>query len=154
VSLSLAISNGSIQAVNFGITDFVRGPMKPAPFEWRKSVHVAIQICYEDLFGEELAQRFVDGDSSPPTVLVNMSNIAWFGNTVVIPQHLHIARMRSIELNRPTVRATNSGGTAIIDASGTVIAKAQPYAQRFWWAMYPAVMDASQSMHNGLVVGA
>lgn len=114
------------QAVNFGITDFVRGPLKPAPFIWRNH-HIAIQICYEDLFGEELAQRFVDDVSSAPTVLVNMSNIAWFGNTVVIPQHLHIARMRSIELNRPTVRATNSGGTAIIDASGRVIAKAQPY---------------------------
>jgi apolipoprotein N-acyltransferase len=64
-----------------------------------------------------------------PTVLVNMSNIAWFGNTVVVPQHLNIARMRSIELNRPTVRATNSGGTAIIDSAGTIQALAKPYTK-------------------------
>ncbi len=115
------------QAVNFGITDFVRGPVKPQPLLW-KHYNLAVQICYEDLFGEELAQRFIDSDNTP-TVLVNLSNIAWFGNTVVIPQHLHIARMRSIELNRPTVRATNSGGTAIIDAGGKVLAKAQAYTK-------------------------
>ncbi|NDF06585.1 MAG: apolipoprotein N-acyltransferase [Betaproteobacteria bacterium] len=86
--------------VNFGITDFIRGPLKPKPFVWNGQ-NIAIQICYEDLFGEELAQRFMVQKENMPSLLVNMSNIAWFGNTVVIPQHLHIARMRSIELNRP-----------------------------------------------------
>ena len=114
--------------VNFGITDFIRGPLKPEPFVWHGQ-NLAIQICYEDLFGEELAQRFMVEKEKIPSLLVNMSNIAWFGNTVVIPQHLHIARMRSIELNRPTIRATNSGGTAIIDASGKIQAVAKPYTQ-------------------------
>jgi apolipoprotein N-acyltransferase len=114
--------------VNFGITDFIRGPIKPEPLVW-KDQNLAIQICYEDLFGEELAKRFTLGKDKTPTALVNLSNIAWFGNTVVIPQHLNIARMRSIELNVPTVRATNSGGTAIIDASGRIQAFAKPYTQ-------------------------
>ena len=116
------------QLVNFGITDFIRGPLKPEPFVWNGQ-NIAIQICYEDLFGEELAKRFIVQKEDIPSLLVNMSNIAWFGNTVVIPQHLHIARMRSIELNRPTIRATNSGGTAIIDASGKIQAVAKPYTQ-------------------------
>ena len=116
------------QMVNFGMTDFIRGPLKPEPFVWNGH-NIAIQICYEDLFGEELAQRFTVQQESIPTLLVNMSNIAWFGNTVIIPQHLNIARMRSIELNRPTIRATNSGGTAIIDASGKIQAVAKPYTQ-------------------------
>lgn len=116
------------QMVNFGMTDFIRGPLKPEPFVWNGH-NIAIQICYEDLFGEELAQRFDVEPESLPTLLVNMSNIAWFGNTVIIPQHLNIARMRSIELNRPTLRATNSGGTAIIDASGEIQAVAKPYTQ-------------------------
>jgi apolipoprotein N-acyltransferase len=125
------------QMVNFGITDFIRGPLKPDPFVWNDQ-NIAIQICYEDLFGEELAQRFAVDQKNIPSLLVNMSNIAWFGNTVVIPQHLHIARMRSIELNRPTIRATNSGGTAIIDASGKVQAVAKPYTQTVLVGNVPA----------------
>ena len=123
--------------VNFGITDFIRGPMKPQPFVWNNQ-SLAIQICYEDLFGEELAKRFTKEETNMPTVLVNMSNIAWFGNTVVVPQHLNIARMRSIELNRPTVRATNSGGTAIIDSAGTIQAVAKPYTQTVLVGNVPA----------------
>ena len=123
--------------VNFGITDFIRGPLRPQPFIWNNQ-SLAIQICYEDLFGEELAQRFITGETNLPTVLVNMSNIAWFGNTVVVPQHLHIARMRSIELNRPTLRATNSGGTAIIDSAGTIQAVAKPYTQTVLVGNVPA----------------
>jgi apolipoprotein N-acyltransferase len=125
------------QMVNFGITDFIRGPLKPEPFVWN-SRNIAIQICYEDLFGEELAQRFMVEKENMPSLLVNMSNIAWFGNTVVIPQHLHIARMRSVELNRPTIRATNSGGTAIIDASGKIHAVAKPYTQTVLVGNVPA----------------
>jgi len=125
------------QMVNFGITDFIRGPLKPEPFVWNGQ-SIAIQICYEDLFGEELAQRFTVKQESIPSLLVNMSNIAWFGNTVVIPQHLHIARMRSIELNRPSIRATNSGGTAIIDASGKIQAVAKPYTQTVLVGNVPA----------------
>ncbi|NBY34320.1 MAG: apolipoprotein N-acyltransferase [Betaproteobacteria bacterium] len=125
------------QMVNFGITDFIRGPLKPKPFVWNGQ-NIAIQICYEDLFGEELAQRFMVQKENMPSLLVNMSNIAWFGNTVVIPQHLHIARMRSVELNRPTIRATNSGGTAIIDASGKIQAVAKPYTQTVLVGNVPA----------------
>jgi apolipoprotein N-acyltransferase len=125
------------QMVNFGITDFIRGPLKPEPFVWHGQ-NLAIQICYEDLFGEELAQRFMVEKEKIPSLLVNMSNISWFGNTVVIPQHLHIARMRSIELNRPTIRATNSGGTAIIDASGKIQAVAKPYTQTVLVGNVPA----------------
>ena len=125
------------QMVNFGITDFIRGPLKPEPFVWNGQ-NIAIQICYEDLFGEELAKRFNVQKEFIPSVLVNMSNIGWFGNTVVIPQHLHIARMRSIELNRPTIRATNSGGTAIIDASGKIQAVAKPYTQTVLMGNVPA----------------
>ena len=125
------------QMVNFGITDFIRGPLRPQPFTWNNQ-SLAIQICYEDLFGEELAQRFTNEQTNIPTVLVNMSNIAWFGNTVVVPQHLNIARMRSIELNRPTVRATNSGGTAIIDSAGTIQTVAKPYTQTVLVGNVPA----------------
>ncbi len=77
-------------------------------------------ICYEDLFGEELAASFAD-PATAPTMLVNLSNIAWFGNTVAIAQHRHISRMRAIELARPMLRATNTGATAVISPTGQVL---------------------------------
>ncbi|NCV64515.1 MAG: apolipoprotein N-acyltransferase, partial [Betaproteobacteria bacterium] len=64
------------EGVNFGMTDFIRGPVQPEPFSWMGQ-QLAIQICYEDLFGEELARRFTVSKDKLPTVLVNMSNIAW-----------------------------------------------------------------------------
>jgi len=54
-------------------------------------------------------------------VLVNVSNIAWFGDTVAIDQHRHISRLRALELQRPMLRATNTGATAVIDHRGQVV---------------------------------
>ena len=99
--------------------DFNRGSVKQAPFVWRGH-NLSMTICYEDLFGEELAVRFVN-TTNIPTVFVNISNIAWFGDSMVVNQHLDIARMRSLEFDIPTVRATNTGGTAIISAEGKII---------------------------------
>ena len=61
------------------------------------------------------------------SILANVSNIAWFGRSHALPQHLQIARMRSLETGRPMLRATNTGMTAAIDAGGKVTAKLEPY---------------------------
>ena len=53
-------------------------------------------------------------------MLLNVSNIAWFGDTVAIDQHLAISRMRALEFQRPMVRATNTGATVVIDHRGRV----------------------------------
>jgi apolipoprotein N-acyltransferase len=99
--------------------EFNRGDIRQPAFSWGNH-RLSVNICYEDLFGEELAARFVN-TTQIPTVFVNMSNIAWFGNTMVLSQHLDIARMRSLEFQRPTIRATNTGTTAIISAEGMVV---------------------------------
>jgi len=104
--------------MNIPLGDFNRGTMMQASFEW-KGQRLAPNICYEDLFGEELGARFAD-PALAPTMFVNLSNIAWFGNTVAIDQHLQISRMRALEFNRPMLRATNTGATAIIDHRGQV----------------------------------
>ncbi|MFD0669439.1 apolipoprotein N-acyltransferase [Ramlibacter sp. MAHUQ-53] len=98
--------------------DFNRGGVGQASFEWQGQ-RLAPNICYEDLFGEELAARFAD-PARAPTVFVNVSNIGWFGNTVAIDQHLAISRMRALEFRRPVIRATNTGATAIVDHRGVV----------------------------------
>jgi apolipoprotein N-acyltransferase len=84
-------------------------------------------ICYEDLFGEELAPNFVG--TSQATIIANLSNVGWFGDTEAIPQHLQISRMRSLEFQRPLVRATNTGATAIVDHAGRVTARLAPFTQ-------------------------
>ena len=109
------------QLMNIPLGDFNRGALGQPSMAWAGQ-RWAPNICYEDLFGEEISQRFAD-PASAPTVLVNLSNIGWFGDSVAIDQHLHISRMRALEFARPVVRATNTGATAIIDHLGRVTAR-------------------------------
>ncbi|OGB28148.1 MAG: apolipoprotein N-acyltransferase [Burkholderiales bacterium RIFCSPLOWO2_12_FULL_61_40] len=106
--------------MNIPLGDFNRGALGQASFTVAGQ-RVAPNICYEDLFGEELATRFVDA-ASAPTLFANVSNIGWFGDTVAIDQHLHISRMRALEFQRPFVRATNTGATVILDHKAQVSA--------------------------------
>jgi apolipoprotein N-acyltransferase len=107
-----------VRMMNIPLGDFTRGDVAQPSLSF-KGERIAPNICYEDLFGEELARSFADPDKAP-TLMVNLSNIAWFGDTVAIDQHLHISRMRALELGRPMLRATNTGATAIINAQGQV----------------------------------
>ena len=107
-----------LSIVNIPLADFNSGGLRQPSLDWQGQ-RIAPNICYEDLFGEELAARFID-PATAPTMMVNISNIAWFGNTIAIDQHLNISRMRAIEFERPMVRATNTGATAIIDHTGRV----------------------------------
>lgn len=110
-----------IRMMNIPLGDFKSGGWDQAPLAWQGQ-RLAPNVCYEDLFGEELARRFKD-PATAPTALVNVSNIAWFGDTLAVDQHLNISRLRAIELGRPMLRATNTGATAIIDHTGRVTAQ-------------------------------
>ncbi len=110
-----------VNMMHIPLGDFARGPLV-APSFLVAGQRVAPNICYEDLFGEELAQRFGPAGDSP-TIFANVSNIAWFGDTIAIDQHLNISRMRTLELQRPMIRATNTGATAVIDHTGRVTAQ-------------------------------
>lgn len=70
-------------------------------------------ICYEIIFGEEIREALPQAH-----FLINMSNDAWFGETVGPLQHFEMARMRALENGRYLLRATNTGVTAIIDPLG------------------------------------
>jgi len=107
--------------------DFNRGPLE-APSFVVKGERVAPNICYEDLFGEELAARFAD-PAGAPTILANLSNIGWFGQTIAVDQHLQISRLRSLELQRPMLRATNTGATVVINHRGVVTHRLEPHTR-------------------------
>jgi apolipoprotein N-acyltransferase len=116
-----------IDLMQIPLGTFNRGGVDQPSFNWQGQ-RLGLNICYEDLFGEELAQRFAN-PATAPTILVNVSNIAWFGNTVAIDQHLNIARLRSMELGRSSIRATNTGATVIIDAQGQVTQSLQRHTR-------------------------
>jgi apolipoprotein N-acyltransferase len=78
-------------------------------------------ICYEDLFGEDIVASVVGAE--PATVFVNVSNLAWFGRWLVQDQHLQFSQLRALEFERPVIRATNSGATAVVDHRGRVTAR-------------------------------
>ena len=77
---------------------------------------LAVAICYEDAYGAE--QLYALPDAS---ILVNVSNDAWFGDSIAPHQHLEIARMRSLEVGRAAIRATNTGVSAFISHTGKVL---------------------------------
>ena len=85
-------------------------------------------ICYEDLFGEDMVASVGTG-AQAATVLVNVSNLAWFGRHMVQDQDLQFTRLRALEFQRPVVRATNTGATAVVDHRGVVAAQLPPETQ-------------------------
>lgn len=120
-----------VDTMKMPLGDQTRGASLQAPFAV-KDQWVLPNICYEDLFGEEIAaqMRWRAGDGLPmPTMLLNISNIAWFGNTIALPQHLQISQMRTLETGRPMLRATNTGATAVVGADGRIQAQLPYYTQ-------------------------
>src|SRR5699024_7588260 len=79
-------------------------------------------ICYEVVFGPEVAEALPDSQ-----MLINISNDAWFGDSLAPHQHLQMARMRSMETGRDMLRATNTGITTVIDYKGRITARAPQF---------------------------
>ena len=98
------------------IGDQTPGPPGQAPFRVGDEL-VAVNICYEDAFGDELRDAARDA-----TLLVNVTNDAWYGRSIAARQHNQIAAMRALDLGRPMLRATNTGITSAIAHDGRVIA--------------------------------
>lgn len=110
-----------IQVLHIPLSDFSRGEVRQAPLAIGGQ-RVAANICYEDAFGEEIIRQL-----PAASVLVNVSNMAWFGDSFAPWQHAQMSQMRALETGRMMLRATNTGVTAIIDAKGHVLASLPPF---------------------------
>jgi apolipoprotein N-acyltransferase len=117
--------------------DQTRGAVIQAPFPVRDQ-KVLPNICYENVFGEEIAEQIA---LTGATVMLNVSELAWYGESIAIPQHLQMSQMRSLETGRPMLSATNSGATVVISPHGAVV-KSLPYRQR-------GVLDATVQGMSG-----
>ena len=104
--------------MSLGYVDFLPGDAAQPPLA-AGGQKIAATICYEDAYAVE--QLAVLGEA---TLLVNVSNDAWFGDSSAPHQHLQIARMRALEAGRWLMRATNNGVSAFVDPHGRVAAYA------------------------------
>ncbi len=102
------------EVLSIPMSDLARGGLPQAPLNVAGQ-KIAVNICYEDVFGEEIIRALPEA-----TLLVNVSNDAWYGNSHAAMQHNQIAQMRALETGRMMLRATNTGVTSVIGADGRV----------------------------------
>jgi len=141
--------------LNMPLADLSPGPATQRPLQIAGQ-KVAVNICYEDVFGEEIIRQLPEA-----TLLVNASNDAWYGRSLAAHQHRQISQMRALETGRMMLRATNTGATAVIDPQGRVLAEAEhftataltgqaqgysgatPYVK---WGNWPAILLAALAL--------
>ncbi len=104
-----------LRLMSLPYTDATPGPARQPPLE-AAGQRLAVTICYEAVFGAEQLHYLPDA-----TLLVNVSNDAWFGDSIGPHQHLQIARIRAAEAGRYMLRAANTGITAVIDPRGRIV---------------------------------
>jgi apolipoprotein N-acyltransferase len=104
-----------VRVLHIPLSDFARGGKEQKPIE-AAGQKVAVNICYEDVFGEEIIRPLPEA-----TLLANVTNDAWFGDSFAGWQHAQMSQMRALETGRTMLRATNTGVTAIIDPKGRVV---------------------------------
>ena len=112
------------QYMNMPLSGFSRGGANQQPL-LLGGHKLAFNICYEDSFGEELI-----GPAAQAGMLANVSNLAWFGKSVAMSQHLQLSQTRALETGRFMLRATNTGMTAIIRPDGEIASVAAPFTQQ------------------------
>jgi apolipoprotein N-acyltransferase len=106
-----------LEVLHMPMADFAPGPRDPAPLAVAGQ-RLAVSICYEDAFGGAMR-----GQLPAATLLVNVSNDAWFGESVAAEQHWQIAQMRALESGRMMLRANNTGITGIIGTDGRSVSR-------------------------------
>jgi apolipoprotein N-acyltransferase len=110
-----------VELFDIPMSDFSAGDPRQPPLELAGQ-RIALSICYEDAFGEEIIRALPEA-----TLLINVSNDAWFGDSIAPHQHLQIARMRAAETGRYLARGTNTGISAFIGPRGELLSQASQF---------------------------
>jgi len=119
-----ALVGALLQFMDVPMSHFSAGKPRQANLQ-AAGYSIGISICYEDTFG-----KYVRTSLPEAHLLVNVSNDAWFGDSIAPHQHLEIARMRALESGRFLLRATNTGISAVINDKGKIVAQS-PQFQTF-----------------------
>ncbi|HTU65683.1 MAG TPA: apolipoprotein N-acyltransferase [Steroidobacteraceae bacterium] len=110
-----------LRLMNLPYADFTRGAANQETLA-AASQRIAASVCYEDAYGSSQLHAL-----ERATLLVNVTNDAWFGHSTARYQHLQISRLRAMEADKPLIRAANNGVSAAIDADGHVLVTAPEY---------------------------
>ena len=113
----------TLRMVNIPMSDFSRGA-REQPVLAAAGQKIGVNVCYEDAFGDEIARQLPEA-----TLLVNVSNVAWFGDSLAPAQHLQMGQLRAAETGRMYLSATNTGITAAIDRDGRVLGKLPSFTE-------------------------
>jgi apolipoprotein N-acyltransferase len=105
------------------LNDLTRGGTQQKPMRLAGQ-KIAMNICYEDVFGNEIIRQLPEA-----TLLINISNDAWYGLSYAADQHMQFSQARALETGRMALRATNNGATAAIDQHGYILAHAPHYTR-------------------------
>ena len=122
---------------NLPHSDLARGDEIQPLLTAADGTRFGVAICYEDAYAAE--QRYALPEAG---ILINVSNDAWFGDSIAPHQHLEIARMRSLEFGRPALRSTNTGISAFIAADGALLQTGRQFV--------PELMTADIQPHRGM----
>ncbi|HUN69698.1 MAG TPA: apolipoprotein N-acyltransferase [Burkholderiales bacterium] len=112
-----------VRVLSIPLADFARGAPDQRPIAVAGQ-RVAVNVCYEDAYGAEIIRQLPEA-----TLLVNVSNVAWFGDSLAPAQHLQIARMRALETGRVYLTAANTGITAAIWPDASVRQRLNQFVQ-------------------------
>ena len=110
-----------MRSLQIPMSDFSAGPKNQAPL-FAAGQKIGVSVCYEDAFGEEVIDALPQA-----TLLVNVSEDAWFGNSLAPYQRIQMARMRALETGRPLLRAANTGPSVVVDHRGTILARSPAF---------------------------
>lgn len=133
----------AVDLLDLPVSSFSKGPPRQPPMTVAGET-VGLSVCYEFAFGEEIIETLPQA-----TLLVNVSNDAWFGNTIGPHQNLEMARMRAVETGRYLARSTNTGITAVITPKGDIKVRIPQSETRVLSAEVTPMQGATPYVHMG-----
>jgi apolipoprotein N-acyltransferase len=138
-----AVLGEILRFLKIPMSDFSPGDRSQKLFETDKGIF-GMSICYEDAYGAEIRQSLPDAN-----LLINVSNDAWFGDSMAPHQHLQIARMRALENGRYLLRSTNTGISAVIDNKGKIISRSPQFEPHALHAKVKLFVGETPYSHYG-----
>ncbi len=112
-----------MQSMSIPMSNFTPGASNQSPLMVAGQL-AAVSICYENLFGEE-----VIGKLPQATMLINVSENAWYGNSLAPHQLVQMAQMRSLETGRPGIRVDNAGPSVLIGPNGRILSATEQFKE-------------------------
>lgn len=136
---------------------FVRIPMSDIasgesdqPLLTVAGIPLGVSICFEEAFSRDIIRDLPDAK-----LLLNVSNDAWFEDSIEPHQHHAIARMRALESGRYMIRSTNTGITSLIGPHGEVVKQLPQFVTGVLSGEVKAMTGATPFVRwgDGLIVG-